>query len=67
MNNKQRLQLLKKLRNYLFVEKVEDKYGKHEHIVARHLCPFSILSTGEKDYEEIKAWLEDKKEDDKNI
>jgi len=65
MNNKQRLRILKKLRNYLFVEKVENKCGKYERIVAKELCPFSLLRDGDKDYEEIKAWLEDEKEDEK--
>ena len=63
MNNKQRLEILKKLRKYLVVEKIEDKYGKHECIVTRHLCPddISFLNTKE-EYEEIKEWLEDEKE-----
>ena len=64
MNNKQRLQILKNLRKYLFVEKIEDKYGKYERIVIRHLSPhdLSFLQT-RKEYEEIKKWLEDEKED----
>lgn len=63
MNNKQRLQILKKLRKYLFVEKVEDKYGKYERIVTKHLSPYdcSFLHNQE-EYEEIKSWLEDEKE-----
>lgn len=66
MNNKQRLKILKNLRKYLIVEKIEDKYGKSERIVTRHLSPYdcSFLHNQE-EYEEIKEWLEDNKEDRK--
>lgn len=63
MNNKQRLQILKNLRKYLVVEKIEDKYGKYERIATRHLSPYDCsFLNNQKEYEEIKGWLENEKD-----